>query len=241
MKVVAFTALITVAAVIGIVRGQDDHDHDHDHGDHSGHKCACEALEFGFDINCKDTDQMLSALPILQQENCNVDCSSDVCVKNFLIVQSHHDYCFHEDVPESVEDALHLYEDTCEACWITPLKDPDLPDCPDVDCTSEAGNEAYQALVTGGCETNCTTSSCANNFRTLKAFHDGCPGDSIDPIAEQAFHDLDSACDGFQCNIVGAGESSDALVCNTSDAHIMITSNGMLALALVSAAFLLAY
>lgn len=71
-------------------------DHDHSHGKHS---CACEAEEFGFTIDCDADAPMLAALNQLQALGCATDCSSEDCLVNWVIVQSHHDYCPETDLP----------------------------------------------------------------------------------------------------------------------------------------------
>lgn len=212
MKIL-FTNLFVLHActLLSYVQG-DDHDHAHKHA------CACEAIEFDFSIDCSNQDAMLAALPTLQNYDCSKDCSSDICFKNFLIIQSHHDYCLHNEVPEAVEDALHIYEDVCpEHCEIKPKYDPELTDCPAVACGTRGGNDAFQAMVTTGCVDDCTKDGCADNFRILKAFHDTCPEDDISQVAEMAFHDYDSACDDFSCNIAEAGDATTELVCTDPD------------------------
>ena len=57
------------------------------------HSCACEAEEMGFKINCDDTATMLASMTALQADGCASDCTVGDCEKNWLIVQSHHDYC----------------------------------------------------------------------------------------------------------------------------------------------------
>lgn len=68
----------------------------------AAHSCACEAEELGFQINCAATDVMLSSMAFLKSSGCATDCSSPECEKNYLIVQSHHDYCPEAGVPEEV-------------------------------------------------------------------------------------------------------------------------------------------
>lgn len=67
------------------------------------HSCACEALEFNFDIDCANTSAMLDAMTVLKTSGCAQDCSSELCERNYLIVQSHHDYCPEAGIPEEVE------------------------------------------------------------------------------------------------------------------------------------------
>ena len=96
MKIL-FSAL-TLALVAVSVHGEGD-DHD-DHGDHEdGHKCACEAIEFNFLIDCSDTDTMTNALGRLQSGGCASDCTGGTCERDWLIVQTHHDHCPEAGIP----------------------------------------------------------------------------------------------------------------------------------------------
>jgi len=153
---------------------------------------------------------MKAALPLLQTNDCDTDCSSTVCKTQFGIIQAHHDYCLGSDVPEEVEAALHIYEDTCESCEIVRLVDPNLPECPAVVCNDGSGNDAYNKLVGNGCGTTCTA-ACADDFRILKAVHDTCEEDSLDTAAELAFHTYEEACEDFNCNIL---TEEDQLECH---------------------------
>ena len=77
---------------------EDHHDHDHGHGEH---KCACEAIEFGFKLDCSDKAYLVDAMSYLKNSNCNVgdNCAEGAdndCFLNWLIVQTHHDGCLEE-------------------------------------------------------------------------------------------------------------------------------------------------
>lgn len=190
-----------------------------------GASCACEAENTGFSINCEDPDAMVNALAMLQSNGCQTDCTSSTCSRNFLVIQSHHDYCLEGQVPETVEEGLHDYEDACEECDITPLPDPNLPTCPDVNCKVDGeGNAAYQALLSEGCLADCSSQSCGDNYRILNAAHDLCPEDSLTPEAEEGLHDLGEPCASQGCNVVFEN-APDPLVCQetagTSDAALI--------------------
>ena len=61
----------------------------------NGHKCACEAEEMGFAIDCGAEQAMLDALGYLNDNGCaeKGSCGAGTeCEKNYLVVQSHHDY-----------------------------------------------------------------------------------------------------------------------------------------------------
>merc|ERR1719410_3120383 len=80
-----------------------------------GGSCACEAEEFGFSLNCNDTQAMIDALGVLRSEGCSSDCSSVECEKNYYIVQAHHDSCPQEGIPEEIEDGFHDFDQSCIA------------------------------------------------------------------------------------------------------------------------------
>ena len=196
---------------------------------HHHESCACAAEEHDFTINCDDTGAMRDAVALLSSNKCGTDCSSEVCMKNFLIVQAHHDYCPEDGVPPSVEDALHIYESNCEECKIVPLPDPSLPDCPTISCTDGSGNGAYGTLISEGCDTadSCQNSDvCRDSFRILRAVHDSCPEDALERVAEQLLHSLEEPCKPHNCNI-GADITANQLVCNPEDPSPADTSDSM--------------
>ena len=179
------------------------------------HKCACEAVEFGFDIDCNNTAAMFDALTYLKASTCATDCTSAECEKNWLIMQIHHDYCPEEGVPEEIEDGFHDYDMTCKHCDIVKPYIEGAPDCPIPACTDSSGNDAYVALVEGGCMTDCSTSLCHDNFFILRAAHDGCEEGVLTTDAEKGLHDLEEACAAHICNAPGGME--DPLFCDPQD------------------------
>ena len=106
MKVLVRILVLTLLAIT--VSGHGNHDHAH-------WSCACEAQELGFNIDCSQSNLMLNALSSLQANNCDVNCSYDICNKNFLIIQSHHVFCLQDEVPNLVEDAFHAFEEPATA------------------------------------------------------------------------------------------------------------------------------
>ena len=69
----------------------------------NGHKCACEAIEMNFEIDCENDQAMLDALDYLNSNGCTEVGSCDAgteCEKNYLIVQIHHDYCPEANIPK---------------------------------------------------------------------------------------------------------------------------------------------
>ena len=141
------------------------------------HKCACEAEEFGFEIDCDNTDAMLEAMTKLQTLGCSADCPPDSeCAIQFLIVQSHHDYCPEANIPEVVEDGFHDYDEVCAHCAIARKSISGVNLCPAVTCDN-SGNDAYAAAINAGCENDCSSQECIDYFQTLNTVHDTCAHD----------------------------------------------------------------
>jgi len=181
------------------------------------HSCACEAEEFNFDINCSDTEAMITAMTFLKTSGCAADCSSPECEKNYLIVQSHHDYCPEEGVPEEVEDGFHDYDETCTACEISRPFVDGAPDCPIPNCNDNSGNDAYAALVDKGCGIDCASSECRDSFFTLRVVHDLCDHDTLSRASEEGLHDMEVSCVAQICNAVDGGDKQ--LECDDHDDH----------------------
>merc|ERR1712087_468878 len=114
-------------------------------------------------------------------------------------MQSHHDFCLHEDVPAPVEDSFHDYEGVCEECSIKRMRDPDLPDCPAAECTDK-GNDAYQKLLSSDCLTNCNSTICTENYQILRAEHDNCDHDTLSEVADSGIHSFEEICEAQNCN-----------------------------------------
>ena len=185
-----------------------------------GHKCACEAEEFGFEINCEDQATMIAAVTALKSSGCATDCSSAECEKNYLIVQSHHDYCREAEIPAEIEDSFHDYDDSCVACDIDHPFTEGAPDCPAVSCEDGSGNLAYTAMLDNDCLSDCSSEFCGTNFLTLLTVHDICDHDALNRAAEEGLHDMEDSCQDIHiCNAVDGG--ANQLVCDEhhSDDH----------------------
>ena len=209
-------------ALVGLAATLARGDEGVDVGGEGHHRsCACEAEELNFSIDCGNRDAMLAALAALgdqQSNNCQADCTSEVCRRSYLIVQSHHDYCLHDEVPEPLEDAIHFYEEKCEDCAISRKPDPNLPDCPTVSCGNGSGDEAYRNLLTNGCLDSCNTMSCQSSYRILRAVHDTCPEDTLDQLAEIGIHDFEHPCEASNCNThMEDDDAQQQLVCFEDD------------------------
>lgn len=227
-----------VALAFDLARaGGDGHEH---------HSCACQAEELGFLIDCSDNNAMLQAMAVLQDanNNCKTDCTSEICHKNYLIVQSHHDYCLHDEVPEPLEDGIHAFEEGCQDCEIVRKPDPNLPNCPAANC-NQSGDEAYQALLMGGCLNDCNTDHCITNYRILRVVHDTCPEDTLDPLSESGIHDYEETCEAHNCNTQTPNDARvdmfQALICEDDRSAAAVAAwwfsaaVALMALALVAA------
>jgi len=215
MKLFYFAFLISAAVSASEERrlGEDSHDHsshsDKDSGDE--HPCACEAEELGFEIDCTKSDLLLTTLADLIKEDCSKDCTSDSCFKNFMIVQSHYDFCLQEEV--FFEDAFHEFEGVCEHCAISRKRNFDLTDCPIAECDSR-GDTAYEVLLTENCLADCSTNVCGENYQILRTEHDNCEHDTLSESAETGIHDFENVCGKFNCNSLLTDSSvAEQLVC----------------------------
>jgi hypothetical protein len=108
--------------------------------------CACLAQDLGFTIDCTKTSVIDAAYDYLTA-NCNTNCAQLDCPKNWAIVESHHDFCLHDQVPKEVEIGFHALEQTCpKICSIGRMRDDDhvacpatIPGMPGVACPDVAG------------------------------------------------------------------------------------------------------
>jgi hypothetical protein len=201
--------LFTLIAPVFCAAGSED--------EHAHHTCACEAKENGFSIDCANSALLLDTLAALIADDCSTDCSSAACNKNFLIMQSHHDFCLHDEVPSPVEDAFHDFEDVCEPCKITRKRDPDLPDCP-VSVCDDRGDEAYRALLTEGCVNACSSSTCGSNYQILRSEHDNCDDGTISESSETGMHSVEEICEAFSCNSLLTAQSvTEQLICTEEE------------------------
>lgn len=212
MKVLA--SLIAILALVSKTYAADEDGHD-SHDDHADeHKCACEAEEFGFEINCNNTDVMVEAMTNLQTLGCSSNCTSSECEKNFMIIVSHHDYCPEADIPEVVEDGFHDYDEVCVHCAISRKSIEGVEPCPNATCDN-SGNEAYASAVSAGCLDDCSSDECKNAFFTLSMVHDNCDHDTLTQAAEEGLHDLEVSCPQHVCD-TGV---EDQLVCDEEHDH----------------------
>jgi hypothetical protein len=110
-------------------------------------------------------------------KDCLTKCDSDACKKNFAIVEAHHDFCLHDDVPKEIEVGFHDLEEVCAMqCVIGRLKDPDHSVCEKMDCPTHESVifEVVKTLYDNGCATKCPEKECGKSFREIKYIHDMC-------------------------------------------------------------------
>ena len=175
--------------------------HDHGHGDGEEEEvkesCACVAGRLGFNIDCTNAAAITSAINFLSANGICSSCEpSDDCVKQFAILQTHHDYCHHEEIPEAAELEIHDFEAFYEGCSIKRRYDPDLEDCPAGTCSSAKTDLPSQAeLDAADCKNDCSSTTCKQYFQDILWAHDNCEHDEIEQIHETALHDLEETCD----------------------------------------------
>jgi len=201
------------------------HDHDHDHGasaplESTGVSCACEASARSFTIDCSNESAMLDSLNFLKTNSCSKpeNCGdSTECEKNYLIVQSHHDYCPEAGIPEEIEDGFHDYDSSCRPCDIVRQYIEGSADCPASNCLDTSGNDAYDSMVKEGCEADCSSDTCRDLYFTLRVVHDDCPHDTLTTAAEEGLHDMEVSCKMYTCNASGAKEQEPVTECKTTE------------------------
>eukprot|EP00793_Prasinoderma_coloniale_P000400 PRCOL_00005384-RA len=193
--------------------GHDMHDEEKASGPHPadehehGESCACVANEMGFAIDCENTAPVVAALDYLEA-NCQTEmlvskseADEEVCHMNYYILQSHHDFCPHHDLPLEAETKLHLYEDNFEDCEIARQFDEDLEACPPVaDCSDSAKLLADIAILDTQCIEDCSSDACAAAFQSVLMAHDTCDEDLLPITLEVALHDFEEVCEDALCN-----------------------------------------
>jgi hypothetical protein len=138
--------------------------------------CACLAQDLEFTIDCTATAVIDKAYDYCAA-NCLTKCDSAECTKNFAIVEAHHDFCLHDQVPKEVEVGFHDLEEVCaKQCSIGRLKDDDHVACPEMACPGEDGMVGVvNTLYSLDCATKCTNdNACGEAFRKLRVIHDNC-------------------------------------------------------------------
>ncbi|CAJ1934630.1 unnamed protein product [Cylindrotheca closterium] len=193
----------------------------------AANKCACEAQKHNFTIDCgggsasnnNTTDDVAAAaaaaasmttvtdaLTYLQTNGCSSDCISELCEKNFFIVQSHYDHCLDDDIPSEIgADLMQNFQAQCFSCAIVRQEIDGALQCPtlDLDCTDGTGSAAYDRLVSKGCNElfQCTSANCKDDWLLLQVVRAMCGIDSLSVAAQRGYHSLEEPCKAFQCNL----------------------------------------
>ena len=157
--------------------------------------------------------QMLESMAFLKSNNCAAICSEDEapeCFRQYLIVQSHHDHCPEEGLPEELEDGFHDFDTACTACAIDRKATDGAEDCPVGTCDKGPGDDAYTALILNDCGKDCSSDECKDLYFTLRYQHDKCDHDTISAASEDGMHDLEVPCGIHKCNYDGV---DNQLVC----------------------------
>ena len=190
---------------------EDEHEDEHDDHEHHEHHepCFCVAQEENWEINCANaTDVEISAYGYLldASNGCALTDSgmNAECLRQYHIVQAHHDHCPHDTVYSDIESGLHLFEDLYEDCAISRAYDPELSSCPVPDCSDSAGMSAAVAtLRSEPCTTSCSDESCVVAFQLILSAHDSCPEDMVSYAVEETLHDFEELCEESLCNSIG--------------------------------------
>lgn len=217
--------------------GGGGHDHSHEHGggeEEEMKSCACAAREDGFDIDCTNPAPISAAIAYLSTNGVCRSCEpTDECKKQFAILQTHHDYCHHEEIPDTAETEMHDFEafyQGDDTCFIMRRYDTTLDDCPAGVCADAATDLPTQAqLDLADCSNDCSSSTCKTYFQQILWAHDNCEHDEIEQFHETALHDLEETCDSNEptrmCNSAPATvERLDYSACQLSSAGIQRTT-----------------
>jgi hypothetical protein len=157
--------------------------------------CACLAEELDFVIDCSKPDAVKTAYDAVKA--CT-DCSAGDCYKNWAIVETHHDLCFHDEIPMEVEVGFHDLEEVCEhACLVGRKKEAGMEECPAIDCDDA---DTLASLDFEGCtgdDATCTA-ECGASYKLLRAYHDGC-AEGIFKAYETLIHSVEEPCEEYNC------------------------------------------
>ncbi|EJK76198.1 hypothetical protein THAOC_02055, partial [Thalassiosira oceanica] len=182
------------------------------------HKCACEAEEMNFMIDCDDRQAMTDALDFINTNGCTEKGSCEAgteCEKNYLIVQSHYGLCPEENIPEAIEEGIHDFDESCLGCDILRAYTVGAPDCPAAVCADTSGEDAYVSLIEKNCASDCLTDECKGLFLTLRVVHESCPNGVLTDAAERGLQDLEGLCKDVVCN--AGGKDDDPFTCTEVD------------------------
>ena len=207
----------------------------HDHDEHE--RCECVAKEEGWKIDCTTTTHITNANTYLTTatNDCKKKDASAECCTNYHIVQSHHDHCTHEQVPDTLETTIHDYEGFYEDCEIARQFDADLSPCPAVTCSTAKVDlvTVTTDMQTNNCNTTCSSNACKLLFQKVLMAHDSCDEDVIPSSIENTLHTYEEYCEAQFCNSVTEAFTPDDGTC---PAHSGAAAQRALSLAAIVAA-----
>jgi len=181
------------------------HSHSHgggEDGDEFAGWCVCQAASGGWKVDCSTMTPVTTAVAALKAKaECMAGSPPDDCVKNYFIMQAHHDHCLHDVLPTDIEKDLHVYEEFYQDCFIKRQYDSGLSNCPAVTC---GGNEVTTAVsklnACGTSPTACAQTDCSAAMKTVLMAHDTCPEDTLPDNLEKSLHDHEVFCAAELCN-----------------------------------------
>ena len=216
----------------------------HDHDEHE--RCECVAKEEGWKIDCTTTTHITNANTYLTTaaNDCKKKDASPTCCTNYHIVQSHHDHCTHEQVPDILETTIHAYESFYEDCEIARQYDKDLDPCPTVTCSTakvDLASVTTDLQTAGAGNVDCknseaickASSTCKTLFQKVLMAHDSCDEDDIPAAIENTLHAYEEKCHDHFCNSVTEAFTLDDSTC---PAHSGAAAQRALSLAAIVAA-----
>jgi len=186
----------------------DGHSHGHGGpGEDTMGLCVCQSQKYGWRLDCTKMDPIRAAVDYLEATpDCRTTTPGKLCEQNYFFMQAHHDHCLHHQLPTDIEKTLHDYEDYYTDCFVKRQYDPDLSNCPAVDCNNAQFLSQAIQVVQGGCSTNvsCADSTCSAAIKTVLMSHDTCPEDKLPDNTEKALHDHEEPCAAQLCNSADA-------------------------------------
>merc|ERR1719265_3101233 len=154
-----------IEPVAQLPEGDGHHHHGGEEDEHAGgegddpwmRNCVCQAAVQGWKLDCSTMAPVKAAVTYLNANlgDCHKENPTEECKKQFHILQSHHDHCLHNELAEDVEIHLHYFEKYYEDCQVNRQFDPNLPQCPPVECNDKAALEAAVMDLNCDCATTC--------------------------------------------------------------------------------------
>lgn len=173
----------------------------------SSPSCGCIASQSGWKIDCANVAFVNSSLAYLQGNACDSSkCKTDSgCKRAFYVINAHHDFCFEDDLPETIELGVHTFESFCDQCKILRKFRTGIPVCETPQCSNpNLAIDAMNYLLTNNCTADCAKLQCPQQYKVVRAFHDICDPNDIPEKVEDQLHDVESFCEPQSCNAASA-------------------------------------